>query len=220
MDRNNGVIAVRFLNNAGIPSSAFSFKEPSQLGDCDDLFVMPHADPTWEYHNKLYFWNKENRGAIWAGCHAVSVMENLSRDTVISGTPTTLKMNFLSTTGLINFEQHGKSVFPLSAYNPADPIAQYLGKTDNAQLFGSENVFLPKLGGGWNSNTKIVTGSPQQADVPLLSPGPGAVNIYGKAFNDNTRGYVAYQAGHNIASTISADAVAAQRIFFNFSFLR
>ncbi len=98
MDRTNGVIAVRFLNNAGIPSSAFSFKEPSQLGDCDDLFVMPHADPTWGYHNKLYFWNKENRGAIWAGCHAVSVLENLSQDTIISGTPTTIKMNFLSTT--------------------------------------------------------------------------------------------------------------------------
>ncbi|TDO23585.1 Ig-like domain-containing protein [Sediminibacterium goheungense] len=218
MDRTNGVIAVRFLNNAGIPSSAFSFKEPSQLGDCDDLFVMPHADPTWAYHNKLYFWNKENRGAIWAGCHAVSVLENLSKDTSISGVPTTLKMNFLSTNGLVNFEEHGKGALPYSPYNPADPLAQYIGKTDGAQTFGSENVFLPKLGGGWNSGTKILTGSPQQSDVPLLSPGPGAVNIYGKGFNDNARGYVAYQAGHNIASTLTADAVAAQRIFFNFSF--
>ncbi len=218
MDRTNGVIAVRFLNNAGIPSSAFSFKEPSQLGDCDDLFVMPHADPTWGYHNKLYFWNKENRGAIWAGCHAVSVLENLSQDTIISGTPTTIKMNFLSTTGLVNFEDHGKGALPFSSYNPADPLAQYIGKTDAAQTFGSENVFLPKLGGGWNTNTKILTGSPLQPDVPLLSPGPGAVNIYGKGFNDNARGYVAYQAGHNIASTLTEDAVAAQRIFFNFSY--
>jgi gliding motility-associated-like protein len=218
MDRTNGVIAVRFLNNAGIPSSAFSFKEPSQLGDCDDLFVMPHADPTWGYHNKLLFWNKENRGAIWAGCHAVSVLENLSRDTTISGVPTTLKMNFLSTMGLVNFENHGKGALPFASLNPADPLAQYIGKTDAAQTFGSENVFLPKPGGGWNSSTKILTSSPSQPDIPLLSPGPGAVNIYGKGFNDNTRGYVAYQAGHNIASTISADAVAAQRIFFNFSF--
>lgn len=218
MDRTNGVIAVRFLNNAGIPSSAFSFKEPSQLGDCDDLFVMPHADPTWGYHNKLLFWNKENRGAIWAGCHAVSVLENLSKDTTISGVPTTLKMNFLSTNGLVNFEDHGKAALPFASLNPADPLAQYIGKTDLAQIFGSENVFLPKPGGGWNSSTKILTSSPSQPDIPLLSPGPGAVNIYGKGFNDNTRGYVAYQAGHNIASTLTADAVAAQRIFFNFSF--
>lgn len=218
MDRTNGVIAVRFLNNAGIPASAFSFKEPSQLGDCDDLFVMPHADPTWGYHNKLLFWNKENRGAIWAGCHAVSVLENLSKDTTISGVPTTLKMNFLSTNGLVNFEDHGKGVLPFASLNPADPLAQYIGKTDAAQTFGSENVFLPKSGGGWNSSTKILTSSPQQPDIPLLSPGPGAVNIYGKGFNDNTRGYVAYQAGHNIAATLTPDAVAAQRIFFNFSF--
>jgi hypothetical protein len=79
MDKQNGSIAVAFLTAAGIPSSAYSFKEPYQLAGCDDIFVMPHADPTWAVHRNLYFWNKDYRGAIWAGCHAPAYWKPLPR---------------------------------------------------------------------------------------------------------------------------------------------
>lgn len=218
MDKTNGNIGVSFLNNAGIPSSAFSFKNPTQLGDCDDIFILPHADPTWANHNNLYFWNRTQRGAIWAGCHAVSVLENTTRDTVISGVPTTLRMNFLSTAGLVPFTNHANGTVPFASQNPSDPMAQYIGKTDNAQLAGSETVFLPASGSAWRSGTKILTSSPVQSDIPALSAGPAAVNIYGRGFDEATSGYVAYQGAHNIASSSSADNIAAQRLFFNFSF--
>ena len=218
MDKTNGNIGVNFLNNAGIPSSAFSFKNPTQLGDCDDIFILPHADPTWANHNNLYFWNRTQRGAIWAGCHAVSVLENTSKDTVISGVPTTLRMNFLSTAGLVPFTNHANGTVPFASLNPTDPMAQYIGKTDNAQLAGSETVFLPASGSAWRTGTKILTSSPVQSDIPALSAGPAAVNIYGRGFDEATSGYVAYQGAHNIASSSSADNIAAQRLFFNFSF--
>jgi hypothetical protein len=217
MDKANGNIAVGFLNNAGIPSSAFTFKSPFQLGDCDDIFILPHADPTWTEHSNLYFWNKNNRGAIWAGCHAVSDLENITKDTVISGTSTTLRMNFLSTSGLVPYAEHTSGNTPYSPFSFADPIAQYIGKTDNAQLAGSETVFLPKTGSAWRPGTTMITSSPVQTDIPALSAGPAAINIYGRGFDGANNGYVCYQAAHNIANLSTADNIAAERIFFNFS---
>lgn len=216
LDKSNGNIAKAFLTAAGIPASAYSFKDPSELGSCDDIFVLPHADPTWNYHNNLLFWNKNEKGAIWVGCHAASVLESLSKDTMISGVPTTLKMNFLSTNGLLGFTEHGPAVTPFSNFLPSDPIAQFIGKTDNAQLNGSETVYLPKTGSAWNTGAKLLTTSPLQADVPTLSPGAAVENIYGRAFDDNNRGYVAYQAAHNIGGS-SVEQIAAQRVFFNFT---
>jgi len=216
MDRTNGSIAVSFLNAAGIPASAYNFKNPSQLDGCDDIFVLPHADPTWDSHSKLYFWNKNNKGSIWAGCHAVSVLENISTGVTGDGTPTNAKMNFLSTNGLLSFFDHNITATPFSNLLPGDPVAQYINKTDNAQLNGSETVYLPKPGSAWNTGAKIITSSPGQVDVPSLSPGIAVENIYGRAYDESTRGYVAYQAAHNIGGT-GSDQIAAQRIFFNFS---
>jgi hypothetical protein len=213
MDKANGSFAVAFLNSAGIPASAYSFKSTSQLGSCDDIFVLPHADPTWATHSNLFDWNKNFKGSIWAGCHAVSVLENL-----VDPNDAGRKMNFLTTTGLLPFTQHNFAASPFSNLFPGDPIAQYISKTDNAQLNGSENVYLPKPLGAWRPGAKIITGSPLQEDVPSLSPGAAAENVYGRAFDDITRGYVAYQASHNIGGS-TPDQIAAQRIFFNFSLL-
>jgi hypothetical protein len=211
MDRTNGNIAVSFLSAAGIPASAYAFKNPSQLDACDDIFVLPHADPTWLTHSNLLDWNKNMKGSIWAGCHAVSVLENL-----VDPNDGSRKMNFLSNTGLIPFTDHNSTQTPFTNLLPGDPVAQYIARTDNAQLNGSETVYLPKLGGGWNPGAKILTSSTTQTDVPSLSPGVAVENIYGRAFNDVTRGFVGYQASHNIGGT-SAEQVSAQRIFFNFS---
>ncbi len=213
MDKTNGSIAVAFLNAAGIPSSAYTFKTPAQLDPCDDIFVMPHADPTWATHGNLFDWNKNNKGNIWAGCHAVSVLENM-----VDPFDALRKTNFLSTTGLVPFTDHNPVSAPFQYNLPGDPVGQFYNKTDAAQTNGSENVYLPKLGGGWNTGAKILSNSPSQIDIPVFSPGAAAQNIYGRAFDDPTRGFVAYQASHNIGGAAgTADQIAAQRIFFNFS---
>ena len=222
MDATNGRIAVAYLTAAGIPASAYIFKGPSQLNSCDDIYVMPHADPTWNGHNNLYFWNKNNKGAIWAGCHAPSVLENLTRDTTINGVLTHIQMNFLTTTGLVNYANHTKTVkTPFEHLLPSSPMSQYIGISDAAQVNGSEQYFLTKLGGAWNPSVKIITTSPTQGDPATLSAGPAVVNVFGQAFNDPTRGYVAYQGAHSFTSSTSAPTaaqIAAQRMFFNFSF--
>ena len=64
LDKDNGSIVLDYFSNAEIPPSAHGgtsssgWKYPSQLGICEDIFVMPHADPTWATHNNLYYWNK------------------------------------------------------------------------------------------------------------------------------------------------------------------
>lgn len=91
LDAQNGDIAEEYLINAGIPTTpsgfAYIFKSPSQLDGCDDLYIMPHADPTWGTHSNLRAWNLVSKGSIWAACHAVSVLENTNNGT--------LQMNFL-----------------------------------------------------------------------------------------------------------------------------
>ena len=94
MDAQNGQIAVGFLNAAEIPVTAYIFKEPSQLGGCDDIYVMPHADPTWATHKNLYYWNLTFKGAFWGGCHAVSVLENTFGPD-INDASITRRLNFL-----------------------------------------------------------------------------------------------------------------------------
>jgi gliding motility-associated-like protein len=212
LDKTNGAIAVNFLSAAGIPASGYTLKNVSQLGSCDDIFILPHADPDWSTHGNLYNWNKNQKGSIWAGCHAVSVLESL-----VDPDDASRKMNFLSTNGLVSFTQHHFTSTPFRNLLPGDPVGQYYQKTDNAQLNGSETVYLPKLGSSWNPGAKIINSSPGQRDIPTLSAGIAAENVYGRAFDDPTRGFVAYQASHDIGG-ITEDRIAAQRIFFNFSF--
>ena len=65
------------LDRAGIPPSASNLKPPADLGPCDDLFAMPHSDPEWSTHGNLLDWNETYQGAVWYGCHAGSVVENM-----------------------------------------------------------------------------------------------------------------------------------------------
>lgn len=216
LDAQNGKIAEGFLLNAGINNTAFpaayNWKTPAQLDGCNDFYVMPHADPTWANHGRLWSWNKDQIGAIWAGCHAVSVLENMFNPSIPAQ-----KTNFLSTTGLVLFGSHGNASPPYTHQYPTDPVAQYLGKTDLAMLNGSEQVFLPKLGGAWNPGVKIIAYDPTQADIPVKSPGQAVLIVYGRGMDDPARGYVMYEASHNINNG-SNNSPAAQRAFFNFSF--
>jgi hypothetical protein len=213
LDLKNGAIAQDYLTNAGIPSTAYNFLLPTQLGCCNDLFAMPHADPTWADHGNLLTWNKTCKGAIWAACHAVSVLENLSNPLMPAE-----KMNFLSTPTLINFGSHADGTPPYTYNFPTDPMMQFVGPIDAAQLNGSEQIYLPVLGGSWRPGAKIGVYDPTQANVPSLSPGPAATLVYGYAFDDPTRGKVMYEGGHS-HNRGSINDVAAQRAFLNFSFV-
>jgi hypothetical protein len=225
MDAQNGKIAVQFLNAAEIPSSAYIFKDPSQLTGCDDIYVMPHADPTWDTHKNLYFWNKTYKGAIWAGCHAVSVLEDTYGLDSTNGN-TTVRLNFLSSDGtaapdknLVLFSNHGNGSPPYSQNYPTHAVMQFLGSTDAAQQGGSEQVYMPyKPGGSWRPQTYIGVYDPSQADVPTKSDGPVASVLFGSAYGDPNRGKVVYEGGHDISGTSAAN-VAAQRVFFNASFM-
>ena len=153
LDKTNGHLATPYFANAGIPASSYGdsiWKDPSELGACDDIFVLPHADPTWATHNNLYYWNMNYKGNLWVACHAASALENLvSPDASI-------QMNFLSTTGLVPTSLHKKHSTPPFQYNHAgDFVMQFMGILDGATTNGSERSFLPLLGGNWRASTKV-----------------------------------------------------------------
>ena len=212
-DFQNGKIALGFLLSAGIDTAGQRKKLPSELNGCDDLFVMPHADPTWETHKNLRAWNLNNKGWIWAGCHAVSALESLSNPLNPSE-----KMNFLSTTGLVLWGNHQGASAPFSFRYPADPEMQMMGNVEQAMRNGSEQVFLPLLGGAWRPTTKLAVYDPTQQDIPSKSNGEAGLIIYGRAYGDSARGKVMYEAGHDINKN-NEDAVSALRAFFSFSFM-
>jgi Secretion system C-terminal sorting domain len=219
LDKDNGNIAAAFFVNAGIPASAHGgsssalWKTPAQLGPCDEIFVMPHADPTWATHNNLYYWNKNYKGNIWAGCHAISVLESITSPDL------SVKMNFLTADGFINYKDHADGT-PVYSYSyPTDPVMQFMGTMDAACQNGSEQIFMPLSGSSWLPATKLCVYDPTQSDVPAISAGPAAVTAYGFGFGDNTRGMVMYQGAHDISGGGAIAArVAAQRSFFNYSF--
>ena len=76
LNSENTSIATPFWTNAEIPTTSYNTIAPSALSACNDIFVMPHADPTWAVHSNIYNWNQTHKGAIWEACHAISVFEN------------------------------------------------------------------------------------------------------------------------------------------------
>lgn len=216
----NTAIPLGFLTDGGIPSSAYITKAASALTICDNIYAMPHSDPTWATHNRLFTWVKSIdstsgcQGWLWGGCHAVSVMENLFNSSI-----TWQKMNFLSTNGLVPFGSHhdGTPSYINDSF-PASPLMQFISTIDAATTNGSERIYLPALSSAWRSNVKIGVYDPTQQDVPGLSPGKAASFLFGPAFNDYNAGYVAYESGHDVSGNAIYN-VAAERLFFNFSFL-
>jgi len=230
LDKQNGSIALAYFRAAGIPGSAHggysskNWKTPDELGVCDDIFVMPHAEPKFETHKNLYFWNKKFKGAIWAGCHAGSELENLHGIINEDKEPEVLQLNFLSaghagarTTGLIPFYEHRYATPPYSHQLASDPISQYLGRSDKALINGSERILYPKKANVWRRGTKKIIVDHSAPDVPVLSNGPGCILIYGNGFDDPKNGLVMYQASHDFSGE-APENIAAIRAFFNWSF--
>ena len=218
LDAKNGSIAAAYFLNAGIPNEAraYTYKDPDELTDCDDVYVMPHADPTWASHSDLLAFNLGG-GAIWTGCHAFSVLENLDDP---SDPGTDPDMNFLTTNGAVPDGSH-KDATPPYAYleDGSDPGMQFLGITDDAHTNGSEQVYLPdKLKGSeWRESTTVVSFDRDQSDVVagIKSDGPAAIIAYGRGFGLEDAGWVVTEAGHSLNKDGDAEDVAAQRVFFN-----
>ncbi|MGE5786398.1 MAG: Ig-like domain-containing protein, partial [Myxococcales bacterium] len=209
LDPQNGAIAQTYLTAAGFPT--FPVQYPTSLNVCQDMFILPHADPTWANHGNLKSF-VSNGGFLWVGCHAVSILEELDGDG--DSAP---DMNFLSSIGLINYANHVNAYPPYNydSTSVADPVMQFLGKVDSAVSGGSEAVYLPYRGGAWRPTTKVSIWDPDQADVTTgKSPGLAAKLAYGRGYGLASSGVVMYQGSHNFSGT-SADQIASQRAFLN-----
>lgn len=258
LDTQNGKVAVDYFNNAGFPTVSttavidpanppvYRFASPSQLTPCDDIYVMPHADPTWATHKDLLPFVKSG-GSFYASCHAVSEVENMlyPADYTDVGLRGKLAMNFLSSgnvaqnQALVKYGSHvEQGTLPYNFYKPSDPsavdfasssgslerlrvgdpIAQFLGTTDAATQAGSEQIFIPYSGSKWRSTTQIVTYDQTQRDASAQGTGPASSVLYGPAFGDTKNGWVMYEGGHSLNKGTAGD-VAAQRAFFNFLLL-
>jgi uncharacterized repeat protein (TIGR01451 family) len=213
-DQNDGLVTP-FYENAEIPSTAYRIGFPYDLGPCDDVFVMPHADPTWEDHQNLITFN-QGGGFIWAACHAVSALENLDDPADPDSDP---DMNFLSEHSLVLWGDHADGTPPyLYSNSEADhPIMQFMGTVDTATQNGSEQIYLP-TSLGWRATTTIAAWDPDHPDIPSESPGEAAVFAYGRGFGNPGNGLVMYEAGHSLDENSPA-GVAAQRAYFNFLLL-
>ncbi len=229
LDTKNGSIAAEYYVNAGIGPVVSSFQgntstvnpyrigSPADLNNCDDIFVMPHADPTWETHQNLLPFIQDN-GYFWAACHAVSVVENVDDPGDPDLAP---NLNFLTTTGAVPFGAHDDGTPPYSyPTSSSDPILQFLGDIDSATQNGSEQIFLPAVGGQWRPTTKVLGYDP---DHPDRSGAPvnqsAAILAYGRAFGNANYGQVMYEGGHTHNKGDLDDLIAAQRAFFNFHLL-
>ena len=221
LDFKNGSIAQGYLTRVGIPQISngitnYQFKDPQLLNNCDDIYVMPHADPVWSTHSNLYFWNLSSKGAIWAACHAISLLENMFNPANPSQQANFLMQNGPAPgTAAVLFGFHNNGSPPYSYNFFSEPVQQYLGTIDAATLNGSEQVYLPRV--GWRSTTKVGVWDPSQVDVPRLSPGEAGILTFGPGLSEEARGKVMYEAGHSHNKGTSAD-IPAIRAFMNFSY--
>jgi uncharacterized repeat protein (TIGR01451 family) len=255
LDFANGSIAQSYYTNAGIPASTtgtfgsfttYRSGTPSSLNTCDDIYVMPHADPTWANHSNLIPF-VQSRGFVWAACHSVSVLERVDDP---SDGDTLPDMNFLShvppatqdskslklfgthalpTLGPYQYATSSGTNLPYGNGNSnlaAYPIMQFLGKIDTATQNGSEQVYIPDVTAQWRNETAVAVYDQNNTDpVVLNTPAPPASQVkaakmaFGPAFGNSNNGMVMYEAGHSHAKAALPDNIAAQRAFFNFILL-
>lgn len=233
LDQQNGSIALDFFTNAGIPATAYGgssssgWKLPSQLGACDDLFVMPHADPTWATHSNLFTWNLSSRGSIWLGCHSGSALEDMFNPANPSQQTNFLANKTGNASGggpyfenaLVLWGNHSDGTLPYNYDYPTDPMMQFIGIMDGATTNGSEQIYITKSP-GWRSTTKVGVYDPDHPQKPSTAiQHRAAVMAWGRGFGENNRGWVMMEASHDLAKATAPANIAAQRAFFNFSFI-
>ena len=234
MDQANGSKVVPYFANAGIDPSNYNWVLPSELSCCNDIFVMPHADPVWSTHSRLFTWTSDIQtdpngcdGSIWAACHAVSALEN-----AFNPNDPTQQMNFLSqttetATGTDDWADNSLQLWGdhNSGTNPpgyvygehGHPVMQFLGSLDDATENGSEQIYIPKSA-GWRPESLVGVWDGDHPDlVTSANKHRAAKVVFGDAFGDPAKGKIMYEGGHSHAGSGPAN-IAAQRAFFNFSF--
>jgi hypothetical protein len=177
LDTDNGDIAENWLIAAEIPPSAYTFALPNQLDSCDDIFVLPHADPTWVNHGALLDWNLTTKGAIWAGCHGAGALElmfnplNPNQQTNFLSNKTGIAQGAgpyaVPDNSVIHWGNHADGTPPYTSDFPEDPIMQFMGRSDDAHTNGSETVYLPVLNNSWRSTTRVTVWDPNHPDIPV-----------------------------------------------------
>lgn len=227
LDKQNGDIAKKYLVKAGIlrnenASDDRVYKEKATPADldssCDDIYVMPHAEPTTATHSPLASFNKGG-GYIWAGCHAVSYLESNTKGKGVDDG----SMFFLSTNGLLIGDKHKKASGVSGAYRvtgaASDPIMQFVGNTFAAHANGAEEIYMPAPGSAWRATTRVLETDPNQRQVLAgMSPGPAVFMAVGPGYGDYGNGMVMYEAGHEFKKNTDADRNAI-RAFLNFLIL-
>ncbi|MCZ4480983.1 SpaA isopeptide-forming pilin-related protein [Bifidobacterium bifidum] len=227
LDKQNGKIAKGYLVNSGIlrnenASDDRVYKEKATPADldssCDDIYVMPHAEPTTATHSPLASFNKGG-GYIWAGCHAVSYLESNTKGKGVDDG----SMFFLSTNGLLIGDKHKGASGVSGAYQVAgaasDPIMQFVGNTFAAHANGAEEIYMPAPGSAWRATTRVLETDPNQRQVLAgMSPGPAVFMAVGPGYGDYGNGMVMYEAGHEFKKNTDADRNAI-RAFLNFLIL-
>jgi large repetitive protein len=211
LDQANGNIAIPYLSFAGIPSTAYGYNNPQTLGACDDLYVMPHAEPTFATHSNLVTWNNTHRGSIWVGCKAGSETENNVG-------------KFLSVNGLIPEASHGDLLGTVTYAANGDPVMQFLGTGAHlASANGAEHIYHPAAS-GWRPTTNA--GIYQTLPTVAVNQRK-AILAWGPGFGDTNRGWFCLHAGHKLYTadkdladvTMDINQISAIRAFHNFSLL-
>lgn len=227
LDNQNGKIAKGYLVKSGILRNENTtddrvYKEKATPADldssCDDIYVMPHAEPTTATHSPLASFNKGG-GYIWAGCHAVSYLESNTKGKGVDDG----SMFFLSTNGLLIGDKHKKASGVSGAYRvtgaASDPIMQFVGNTFAAHANGAEEIYMPAPGSAWCATTRVLETDPNQRQVLAgMSPGPAVFMAVGPGYGDYGNGMVMYEAGHEFKKNTDADRNAI-RAFLNFLIL-
>lgn len=227
LDNQNGKIAKGYLVKSGILRNENTtddrvYKEKATPADldssCDDIYVMPHAEPTTATHSPLASFNKGG-GYIWAGCHAVSYLESNTKGKGVDDG----SMFFLSTNGLLIGDKHKGASGVSGAYQvtgaASDPIMQFVGNTFAAHANGAEEIYMPAPGSAWRATTRVLETDPNQRQVLAgMSPGPAVFMAVGPGYGDYGNGMVMYEAGHEFKKNTDADRNAI-RAFLNFLIL-
>ena len=253
LDKQNGAIAQGYLNNAGIPATAYggstntNWKNPADLGACDDIFAMPHADPTWATHNNLIAWNSTYKGSIWLGCTAGSALHNMFNPANINQQGNFLTDKTMVTTAanpnpgtgqntgvilpslgtktycqntLLLWTNHNVGSLPYTYENSGDPVMQFMGSMDASLTYGAEQIYIPMISGGWLSTTTVSVYDPDHTQkVDGAYNHRAALVVYGYGFGNSNNGKVMIQAAHSATRDTKPDNIAAQRAFLNFSLL-
>lgn len=222
-DTDNGNLTDEYLGRASIPLTARQTALPSALTPCHDVFVLPHADPKWATHGKLYEWVREynpttnpngNSGWLWSGCHAPNDKDGI--ENMYNSANSSQRTNFL-TNANGNSASLGKQAPSGTATNwqysyPNDSPMQFMGNMGTVLNNGSGPGYIPTSSSTWRPGAK----------VGIVDPSQGANKIayeliYGYAYDNLNNGVVMYEAGHSFDGTSAAN-VSAMRAFLNFVF--